>query len=221
MGEFIRIILTLTAMAYLMTQPRKPGRWIGRFFVWMMNRSHSALTDWGLQHVQIGKQSQVLDIGCGGGRTIQKLAALATEGRVCGVDFADGSVAGSRALNADLIAAGRVEIQQASVSDLPYEANAFDLVTAVETHYYWPDLVQDLRGILRVIKPGGVLCIIAEVYRSGAKNVISQLAMMPLGGKVLSAAEHREAFSSVGFMDVQVFEEPKHGWICVTVRKGA
>ena len=28
-------------------------------------------------------------------------------------------------------------------------------VTAVETHYYWPDLIADLQEIIRVLKPGG------------------------------------------------------------------
>jgi len=54
-----------------------------------MNLAHSALTDWGLRQVAIEKTFKVLDIGCGGGKTIQKLAGMATEGVVSGVDYAD------------------------------------------------------------------------------------------------------------------------------------
>jgi len=43
----------------------------------------------------------------------------------------------------------------------------FDLVTAIETQYYWPDLVNDMREILRVLAPGGTLVIIAESYKNG------------------------------------------------------
>ncbi len=89
--------------AYLLNQLRKPSRWVGQLFVRSMNKSHSALTDWGLTHIQIGKGFTILDVGCGGGRTIQKMAAMATEGKVFGVDYADGSIAASRALNARLI----------------------------------------------------------------------------------------------------------------------
>ena len=53
-----------------------------------MNRSHSSVTDWGLKHVQIDEHFTILDVGCGGGRTIEKLAALATKGMVYGVDYA-------------------------------------------------------------------------------------------------------------------------------------
>lgn len=43
----------------------------------------------------------------------------------------------------------------------------FDILTAVETHYYWPDLPANVRGILRVLKPGGTFALIAETYREG------------------------------------------------------
>jgi ubiquinone/menaquinone biosynthesis C-methylase UbiE len=70
---------------------------VGRFFVWAMNFSHSGLTDCGPKHVEIGKGYTILDVGCGGGRTVEKLAAVATAGRVCGIDHSPGSVAISRA----------------------------------------------------------------------------------------------------------------------------
>src|SRR5262245_43347071 len=212
-------VLLLVAAAYLMHQARKPTRWIGRIFVWLMNISHSDVTDWGLKHVSIEKRFTILDVGCGGGRTIQKLAAIATEGMLYGVDYAKGSVAASRGKNAQLIKAGRVEIWQASVSQLPFPDNKFDLVTAVETQYYWPDLVKDMREILRVLKPGGTLTIIAETYKGGRYDALKGSVMKLLRSTHLSADEHRELFSAVGYSDVQIFEERNKGWICATGRK--
>jgi ubiquinone/menaquinone biosynthesis C-methylase UbiE len=52
-----------------------------------MNSRHSKVTDWGLSHVSVEKNATVLDVGCGGGRTISKLAAIVTHGKVYGVDF--------------------------------------------------------------------------------------------------------------------------------------
>src|SRR5437660_10792267 len=62
----------------VISQCRKPAGLFGRLVVWDMNRHHSKLTDWGLSHVSIKKMDRILDIGCGGGRTINKLAAMAT-----------------------------------------------------------------------------------------------------------------------------------------------
>ena len=130
--KIIKIVLTLAAAGYVGGQVRKPDRFIGRLFATLMNRSHSKLTDWGLWHVRIAKACHILDVGCGGGRTIEKLAAMAPSGKIYGIDYASGSVATSRARNRGLIRDGRVEIQQAAVSQLPFAADAFDLVTAIE-----------------------------------------------------------------------------------------
>ena len=160
-------ILLFIFLAYVLNQARKPSRFLGRLFLTTMNRSHSNLTDWGLKHVLIEKHFNILDVGCGGGRTIQKLAGAATDGELYGVDYAVGSVSASRAKNAEMIKRGHVNIQQASVSQLPFPDDKFDLVTAIETQYYWPDLINDMKEILRVLKPGGKLLVIAESYKGG------------------------------------------------------
>ena len=110
-----------------------------------MNLSHAGLTKWGLTHASIQPTDTILDVGCGGGRTIDTMAKAASHGRVFGVDYSATSVDVARRVNAAAIEAGRVDVQQASVSALPFAAATFDLVTAVETHYYWPDLESDLR----------------------------------------------------------------------------
>jgi len=46
-----------------------------------------------LQHVSIANDYTILDVGCGGGRTVSKLAAMATQGKVYGVDYSEESVA--------------------------------------------------------------------------------------------------------------------------------
>ena len=40
--------------------------------------------------------------------------------------------------------------------ELPYETGKFDLVTAFETVYFWPDLKQSFSEVFRVLKPGGM-----------------------------------------------------------------
>jgi ubiquinone/menaquinone biosynthesis C-methylase UbiE len=215
----LRYALGLALGLYILNQARKPNRGIGRFFLWIMNKSHSNLTDWGLKHVPIEKGFTILDVGCGGGRTIQKLAAAATDGMVYGIDYANGSVAASRAKNSLLIKAGRVEIQKASVSQLSFPENKFDLVTAVETQYYWPDPANDMREILRVLKPGGTLIVIAESYKYGTHSALMRPVMKLLRSSNLGVDEHRELFLSAGYTDVQIFEERRKGWISIAGKK--
>jgi SAM-dependent methyltransferase len=218
-GRVLYYILIAGLMIYVLNQVRKPTRWVGRFFVWIMNMSHSGVTDWGLGHVRVGEEFTILDVGCGGGRTIEKLAALAPRGKVYGVDYAKGSVAASLGRNATLIQAGRVEVKQASVSQLPFPEGKFDLVTAVETQYYWPDLVADMKEILRVLKPGGTLMVIAESYEKGKYEMVQGPVMKLLRSANLGVEEHRELFAKAGYTDIQTFEERSKSWFCGVGKK--
>ena len=197
-------------------QCQKPAGLLGRFVLWNMNSRHSKVTDWGMSHILIDKRDTILDAGCGGGRTVNKLAAIASQGKVYGVDFSGASVAFARRINKQWIDTGRVEIREASVSQLPFAADLFNVVTAVETHFWWPDLPSDMREVLRVLKPGGVLIVIAEVYK-GANTVTAKLAekyALLSGMKLLTVNEHRELFANAGYSDVKIIEEPRKGWIC-------
>ena len=180
------------------------------------------MTDWGLSHISVKKHFTILDIGCGGGRTVSKLAALATEGKICGLDYSTTSVAVASKANREWIKSGRVEIREGSVSQLPFATATFDLVVAVETHFWWPDLPGDLRELLRVLRPGGKLAIIAEVYK-GASTKTARLVekYLPMTGmKLLSPDEHRDLLTNVGYSNVQITVEPSNGWIVAIGRKG-
>lgn len=206
----------------LLNQFREPTGRLGRLNLWDMNRRHSKLTDWGLKHISIGNRDTILDVGCGGRTTVHKLAEIAREGKVYGIDHSEESVAVSRRTNQQWIEMGRLEIKHGSVSHLAFSDQMFDLATAVETHFYWPDLPADMREVLRVLKPGGTLIIIAEAYKGGKYDKVLQRLveeMKTMTYAHLSVNEHRDLFSNAGYSDVQVFEEHDKGWICGIGRK--
>ncbi len=188
-----------------------------------MNSRHSGVTDWGLSHITVSRQSIVLDAGCGGGRTIGKLAIASEEGKVYGIDYSADSVAVATKTNKAAIKAGKVEIVNGSVSQMPFAGDMFDLVTAVETHFFWPDLPKDVREVLRVLKPGGTFVLIAEVYK-GANTVAARLCEKTApqtGMTLLTLDEHRSLLESAGFREVALANEPSKGWVCCTGRKSA
>jgi hypothetical protein len=77
-------------------------------------------------------------------------------------------------------------------------------------------LPTDLREVLRVLKPGGRLIIIAEVYK-GSKAFTSKAVERyseKTGMALLSVEEHRELFRDAGYSEVQVNTESSKGWIC-------
>src|SRR5690348_17883116 len=99
---------------------RKPADRGGRAVLHRMNVSHGPLTAWGLGQIEIRDDFTILDVGCGGGRTIDRLAAIAANGKIYGIDYSEQSVAIARETNARWIEQGRVDIQLGTVSKLPY-----------------------------------------------------------------------------------------------------
>src|SRR5437660_393864 len=206
---------TVSNVRRLLNQCRKPAGWVGRLFLWSMNVRHSRSTDWGLRHITIGSHDTILDVGCGGGRTVRKLSAL-TDAKVYGIDHSEESVAAARRTNRRSIEAGRAEIRLGSVSSLPFADDSFDVVTAVETHFFWPDLPHDVREIRRVLKPGGTLLLVAEIYKGGKFDRRVELMESHAGltkMTILTLDEHRQLLLDAGLSDVRVFEDDVKGWI--------
>jgi ubiquinone/menaquinone biosynthesis C-methylase UbiE len=212
----LKLVIAILLVAWLFRQVRKPSGPLGKRVVRAMNLGHSTMTDWGLQQVIVSENAAILDIGCGGGRTVSKLATLAPAGKVVGLDYSPASVAVSRETNAENIHAGRVQIDQGSVAALPFADRTFDVVTAVETHYYWPDLPANVREVLRVLKPGGTFALITETYRGGPLRLLYGIVMPLLRATYLSDAEHRDLLTQAGFTEVTTKHVPGKNWICAT-----
>lgn len=145
-----------------------PEGFLGRMMLRFMNFGHAPLTNWGLGLLEIHNGWTMLDIGCGGGATLKRLLNRSKDARVYGIDISEESIAKAKKVNADVLDK-QVFVVQGSSEKLPYENGKFDLVTAVETVYFWPNLPDCLQEIRRVLKPGGKFAIMIEVIDSDSK----------------------------------------------------
>jgi SAM-dependent methyltransferase len=110
-------------------------------------------------------------------------------------------------------------ILQGSVAALPFPSGVFDIVTAMETHYYWPNLAANVKEILRVLKPGGTSALIAEAHWGGPLRLIHGIIVPLIRAAFLSDAEHRNLFIQAVFTEVVTKHVPGKNWICATGRK--
>lgn len=209
----------MRGMSRFLNQWRKPTGKLGTILAWGLNISHAKGTHWGLQHIIIDKNFSILDVGCGGGKFVHELADIVTEGKIYGIDYSKACVTVSQRTNQLWIKMGRVGILQGSVSSLPFPNRTFDLVTAVNSHYYWPDLVHDMQEVLRVLKPRGCLVLIGESYKGGKYEKRDRKFVELVHLAYYSPNELREFLSGSGYLKVQVFEEYDRGWICGMGRK--
>ena len=146
---------------------------MGRAMLKFMNLTHAPLTNWGLGLIEFQDGWTMLDIGCGGGATLKRLLKRSKNAQVYGIDISEESVAKAIEVNADMIDK-QVFVQQGLAATLPYENAKFDLVTAVETVYFWPNLPYCLKEVCRVLKPRGHFAIMVEVVDTNSKwtNVV-------------------------------------------------
>ena len=66
----------------LVENAKKPNGFWGKMMIKAMNKGHSSLTSWGLEHMNIERTATVLDIGCGGGKTVDRLCSIVANGKV-------------------------------------------------------------------------------------------------------------------------------------------
>jgi len=150
------------------SQCARPEGKLGRVMLSFMNYTHAPLTNWGLKLVDVQDGWTMLDVGCGGGFTIRRLLKRSKGAMVYGIDISEESVAKAKKVNTDVLDQ-QVFVTLGSAEKLPYEDGKFDLVTAVETVYFWPNLPDCLQEVRRVLKPGGKFAILVEVVDSDSK----------------------------------------------------
>ena len=206
-------------MSDLRDQYRCPTGRGGRVIAKLMNREHEPLTLWGLSKVNIGSDFLILDVGCGGGKTLSLLALMAPNGKVYGIDYSAEMVKYSKKVNKKLVAQNRVEIIEGSVEKISFRDIFFDLVTAFETYYFWNSLPDTLKEIWRVLKPAGKLLLVNEMVQDGVYEVTNAKLIEETHVRLIPLEEIQKIMQSVGFLDVKVFAYNGSAWNAVVAQK--
>lgn len=182
-----------------------------------MNEAHGAGTRWALEPLNIADDSQLLDIGCGGGLAMNLLRQKFNGGAVAGVDYSPTAVEETTKFNKSAVERGECTVTQGSVSELPFEGNHFDLVTAFETVYFWPELTQNFAEVLRVLRPGGKFLIFNAT--DGLTKEHEFWAEQIEGMRIYTADELCATLRQAGFEDPVVDTCEGKSWIRVVARK--
>ena len=109
-----------------------------------------------LDRLPLPDHAQILDAGCGSGRTLQELADY---GVVSGIE-----------LNTDAAELARTrglgEVRVGALEELPWDDETFDLVTCLDVIEHVPDDVAAPVELLRVTRAGGWLLITVPAHQA-------------------------------------------------------
>lgn len=192
-------------MARLLGKPEgEAGRALGE----RLNRVNVDITAAVYLRLQLKPNERVLEIGFGNGRLLPELLACADDLSYVGLDIAETMVREAITFNAELVAAGQASFQRASAEAIPYSDGRFDKAFAVNVIYFWPNPVQALSEIRRVLRPGG-MSVIAAVKPETDHQPLPPYAREEYGFRVRDAATvaalHRDA--GFGYIELDDYEE--------------
>ena len=122
-----------------------------------MMRRHAG-RDAGFLMSRLRKGMSLLDCGCGPGTISIGLAEVVTPGSVIGIDLEQGQVDMARQ-EAQRCGAANLRFEIASVYDLPFPAEAFDVVFSHALFEHLTDPARALKEIRRVLRAGGAVAI--------------------------------------------------------------
>ncbi|MFD3450404.1 class I SAM-dependent methyltransferase [Microbacteriaceae bacterium 4G12] len=188
----------------LIEQAKNPNGGIGSLMLRIMNTAHTGMNKWALEKVEIKEAAVLLDVGCGGGKAIQLLSKKNMYGKLYGIDYSEQAVKNSIKTNKEDVEKGKVSIRQASVTDIPFAEDFFDVVTAFQTHYFWPDVEMGVKEVFRVLKPEGNFLLVAEVYKINYHMKSYK-----------TKEEKRQLFKRTGFHSIEFHENVSKGWLCL------
>jgi ubiquinone/menaquinone biosynthesis C-methylase UbiE len=142
--------------------------------------------------------NSILEIGMGNGFFVKKLLLMADNLNYIGVDFSEIMVKEAKKINYDVKNASFIE---ASIEKLPFPDNKFDLITTTNTIYFWPNLVENIREVLRVLKPNGKLLI---AYRS--KSFMDKIEVSNYGFNKFESSQIENLLSSNNFKEIKTIK---------------
>lgn len=198
-------------------QTRKPEGLLGKLMIGGMNGGHAKLADWGMEHLSGVTPTEIVELGCGGGRNAKTLLKRYPNAKLVAVDYSALSVEKTKEYNKELIAAGRCTVLQGNVAKLPFANETFNLATAFETVYFWPGIETCFTEVCRVLKPGGMFLICNE--SDGTDETGLRFEKIIDGMKCHTVEELASALKAAGFSSITVDHFANKPWITAVAEK--
>lgn len=181
----------------------------------LLNRVFSLGTDQGwrkrvMRMVAAEPVHSLLDVATGTG-DLAIMAARQVD-QVTGADISAGMLSHGRKKVEEAGLSGRVRLVQADAADLPFAENAFDAITVAFGVRNFEDLDRGIRGMFRVLRPGGRLFVLEFSRPRGVLRPFFRFyfhRVMPFIGRLISKdnAAYRYLPASVdAFPEGEAFE---------------
>lgn len=140
---------------YLASQCGNPRGTIGKIMTWAMNQVNRFMYDGIVKSLELSEDTVILDVGFGNGY-LESLIYKKTKCSIYGIDISEDMIKLASEKNRKGIENGNIHLSVGDCCNLEFEDETFDIVTTMNTIYFWNDTIQGLQEIYRVLKGNGV-----------------------------------------------------------------
>lgn len=181
---------------YCASQCGNPRGVIGKIMTWGMNRANNVMYHGIVQNIKLSDDTKILDVGFGNGY-LEKLICKKEKCTIYGIDISEDMVRVASENNKKDIADGNIHFSVGDCCGLEFEDNYFDIVTTINTIYFWNDTIQGLQEIYRVLNDKGVF------YNAVlTKESLDKVFYTKNGFKKFELNEYVEMGKQVGFKNI-------------------
>jgi len=193
---------------FMASQLRRPSGWFGAFVMsHLLNRGNAQIIDRTLALLDARAEHNILEIGFGGGSALCRLAKQASSGVISGVDISPEMIRRAERRFRHEIETGRLRVQLGDVTHLPFADAAFARVFTINTIYFWPDALQGLGEIYRVLKPNGLAAISIRSQEKMQEHAVTKYDF-----RLFSADDVVRLMRQAGFREIRVDHRDQHKW---------
>ncbi len=164
-----------------------------------MASGHESVTFQMLEQMTFHQNMVVADIGCGNGWAVREMLKRGA-GKGFGADISPKMI--ELAQEIDGLGA---YYAVSSASELPLNAEEIDFLLSIESLYYHPDPFSTLIEWKRVMKSGGKVAVMVDLYRENrATHTWVDALSVPV--HLFSMQEYKDLFIRAGFLNVELVQ---------------
>ncbi len=198
---------------YIGSQFGNPRGIIGKCCCLIMNVINKAMYQKVISNIHLNEQGKVLDIGYGNGYLVGQLYKR-YQVSIFGIDRSEDMKKSAEIRNHIGVVAGKIHLSVGDCCQLSYEDDFFDVVTSINTIYFWSNTIKGLEQVFRTLKSTGTFYNV--VY---TKDWLQKLSYTQKGFKFLEQEDFIKLGEQVGFTEVNIQDIVKGKSFMVVYKK--
>jgi ubiquinone/menaquinone biosynthesis C-methylase UbiE len=175
-----------------------PRGFVGKIVLIFMNRMHNTIYENVAKVLKLQPEDDLLEVACGNGYFLNKYASHVHS--FAGLDLSELCVQVATKKNKKRVMAGSAEFVQGEASRLPWEDRKFTVATSMGSFIGFPEPLESLKEMYRVLRPAGRAVISIEWNAEDGKDHSKEIAKY--GFHIWTEDEVRTMMKEAGFSDV-------------------